>query len=300
MFSIQYELAALAAATCWAVTGMIAPAPAAHLGALAFNRLRQVFGTLFLALYVVASGAWQSLSWDIMPLLIISGLLGIFIGDSLLFTALNRLGPRRAGILFAFNAPLAALLGWSFLGETLSLTAVAGIAVTAAGIALAIVFGHRGRSAVGLETIQGSLAVGVAIGLGAALGQALGIIIARPLMQAGLDPFLASLVRVGVAAACLSVLLQMPIESVKQKAPLNGKIAAYTATVGFLGLGIGMTLLLFALSGGKTGIISTLSATTPVIILPMLWAKTGVRPAAGAWVGAGLVVVGMAMLFAGR
>jgi drug/metabolite transporter (DMT)-like permease len=132
MFSFHYELAALGAATCWALTGMIAPVPAAHLGALAFNRLRQVFGTLFLAVYVFASGAWQSLTWEMMPLLVISGLLGIFVGDSLLFTALNRLGPRRAGILFAFNAPLAALLGWNFLGETLSLTAVAGIAVTAA------------------------------------------------------------------------------------------------------------------------------------------------------------------------
>jgi drug/metabolite transporter (DMT)-like permease len=300
MFSLQYELAALGAATCWAFTGMIAPVPAAHLGALAFNRLRQVFGTLFLALYVMVSGVWHSLTWEMMPLLVISGLLGIFVGDSLLFTALNRLGPRRAGILFAFNAPLAALLGWGFLGETLSLTAITGIATTAGGITLAILFGHRGRTNVGLETIKGSLAVGVAIGLGAALGQALGIIIARPLMQAGLDPFLASLVRVGVAAACLSVLLQMPIESVKQKAPLNAKVTAYTAAVGLLGLGVGMTLLLFALSGGKTGIISTLSATTPVIILPMLWLKTGARPALGAWVGAGLVVFGMALLFAGR
>jgi hypothetical protein len=32
----------------------------------------------------------------------------------------------------------------------------------------------------------------------------------------------------------------------------------------------------------------------------MLWLKTGARPAIGAWVGAGLVVVGMALLFAGR
>jgi drug/metabolite transporter (DMT)-like permease len=298
--AIQYELAALGAATCWAMTGMIASIPAGHLGALAFNRLRQVFGTLFLALYVAVTGVWQTLSFDVIPLLVLSGLLGIFVGDSLLFTALNRLGPRRAGILFAFNAPMAAVLGWTLLGETLSWTAVIGIAVTAAGIALAILYGHRGKSAVGLEAIKGSLSLGVAIGLGAALGQALGIIIARPLMSAGLDPFLASVVRVGVAAMCLSVLLQLPFDVVKPKAALNWKITAYTAAVGFLGLGVGMTLLLFALSGGKTGVISTLSATTPVIILPMLWLKTGTRPAAGAWAGAGLVVVGMALLFLGR
>jgi len=58
-----------------------------------------------------------------------------------------------------------------------------------------------------------------------------------------------------------------------------------------------MTLLLYALSGGKVGIVSTLSATSPVIILPMLWLRTGERPAAGAWAGAALVVAGMALLF---
>ena len=295
-----HELAALAAATCWALTGVIASVPAGHLGALTFNRLRQVFGTLFLAAYVLATGTWTTLTWHVVPLLVLSGLMGIFVGDSLLFTALNRLGPRRAGILFAFNAPLAALLGWLLLGETLSWIAVSGIALTAAGIALAILFGHRGQATDGLEAVRGSLAVGVGIGLCAALGQAVGIIIARPLMVGGIDPFLASLVRVGVAAASLSVLLQLPLESVKARAPLTWKIAGYTATVGFLGLGVGMTLLLFALSGGKTGIISTLSATTPVIILPLLWLKTGDRPAAGAWAGAGLVVAGMALLFAGR
>jgi drug/metabolite transporter (DMT)-like permease len=295
-----YELAALAAATCWAVTGMIAPVPAGHLGALHFNRLRQVFGTLVLAILVSLNGTWNALTWEAVPALILSGMLGIFVGDSLLFTALNRLGPRRAGILFAMNAPMAALLSWIWLGETLDLTAVMGIGVTAAGVALAILFGNRGQVATGLEAIKGSLLVGVGIGLLAALGQALGIVIARPLMAGGLDPFAASLLRVGVAAACLSVVLQLPAETLKAKAALTWKIAAYTASVGFIGLGLGMTFLLFALSGGKTGIISTLSATTPVIILPMLWAKTGIRPAVGAWVGAGLVVVGMALLFLGR
>ena len=48
-----------------------------------------------------------------------SGLIGIFLGDTLLFFALRRLGPRRTGALFAMNAPMAALLGWAVLGEAL-------------------------------------------------------------------------------------------------------------------------------------------------------------------------------------
>lgn len=55
-----------------------------------------------------------------------------------------------------------------------------------------------------------------------------------------------------------------------------------------------MTLLVFALSGG---IVSTLSATSPVIILPLIWLRTGQRPSAGAWVGALIVIVGMGLIF---
>ncbi|MEP2706659.1 MAG: EamA family transporter, partial [Roseibium sp.] len=69
------------------------------------------------------------------------------------------------------------------------------------------------------------------------------------------------------------------------------------ALSGFLGMGVGMTLILFALSGGEVGIIATLSATTPAIMLPMMWWRTKEAPALGAWAGAFLVVVGCALLF---
>ena len=292
-----YELAALGAATCWALTGVISAGPANHLGALAFNRARQVFVTALLALYVLASGTWRELdAGDVGPLLL-SGFIGIFIGDTLLFATLNRVGPRRSGILFALNAPLAAILGWLVLGEELPGIAVFGIALTIAGVLLAILFGKRRSQLHQWEAVKGPLWIGVALGLLAATGQAVGSIIARPIMASGVDPFAASMLRVGIAALCLTVLIQLPIPAVKPKGALTLSIAAQTALTGILALAIGMTLLLYALSGGKVGIVSTLSATSPVIILPMLWLRTGELPAAGAWEGAAFVVAGMALLF---
>jgi drug/metabolite transporter (DMT)-like permease len=292
-----HEIAALGAAACWALTGLISAGPAGHLGALAFNRIRQVFVTGLLALLLLATGAWRELDAANVGPLVLSGIVGIFAGDTLLFAALNRVGPRRAGILFALNAPIAALLGWLLLGETLPTIAVVGVLLTVGGVVLAILFGKRRAQLHQWEAIKGPLWIGVGLGLGAALGQALGSIIARPIMATGLDPFAASLVRVGIAAFCLSVLIQLPIPAVKPKGPLTLRVAALTALTGILALGIGMTLLLFALSGGKVGIVSTLSATSPVMILPMLWLRTGERPAAGAWAGAVLVVAGMALIF---
>ena len=235
----------------------------------------------------------------VVPLLL-SGFIGIFIGDTLLFAALNRIGPRRAGILFALNAPLAAVLGWLVLDEKLPLLALAGVALSCTGVILAILFGKRKGQAHVWESVKGPLWIGVALGLGAALGQAIGSIIARPVMATGIDPFAASMLRVGIAAVGLSLLMQLPLQSVKTQGPMTLKILGLTAFTGVLALGLGMTLLLFALSGGKVGIISTLSATSPVLILPLLWLRTGERPAAGAWGGAILVVAGMALMFAGR
>lgn len=292
-----HELAALGAATCWALTGIISAGPAGHLGAPAFNRLRQIFVTAMLALYVLATGSWRELeAANVLPLLA-SGFIGIFIGDTLLFATLNRVGPRRSGILFALNAPIAAILGWLLLGETLTMKALAGMALVVAGVLLAILFGKRRAQLHQWETVKGPLWIGVALGLGAATGQAIGSIIARPVMETGIDPFVASMLRVGIAAAFLTVMIQLPIPALKPKNPLTWKVAIMTALTGILALAIGMTLLLFALSGGKVGIVSTLSATSPVIILPLLWLRTGERPAAGAWAGAALVVAGMGLIF---
>ena len=216
-----HELAALGAAACWAMTGVLAPGPIAHLGALAFNRWRQVFAVLMFAAVVAASGTWRQFDAATVAPLVLSGLIGIFLGDSLLFTAVGRLGPRRAGVLFALNAPIAALLGWLVLGETLSAVAVAGIALTVAGVALAILYGRGSAPGHAWEVVKGSLLIGAAAGLGAATGQATGSLIARPVMAAGFDPFAASLLRVVVAAAGLTLLARLPHRGADAAAPAD-------------------------------------------------------------------------------
>ena len=137
-----YELAALGAATCWALSSLISAGPAGHLGAPAFNRLRQIFVAVLLGVYVGVTGNWQQLNAQNIPPILLSGLIGIFIGDTLLFASLNRVGPRRSSILFAMNAPLAAILGWIVLGEALVPQAILGVALTFVGVAMAIYFGN--------------------------------------------------------------------------------------------------------------------------------------------------------------
>lgn len=292
-----YELAAIGAAISWALTGLMVAPPLNRLGAFAFNFYRQSFTTLVLALIVVFGGLWHGSQWSHVAPLVLSGFIGIFLGDTLLFAAIARLGPRRAGALFALNAPLAAILGWAILGETLRPIAWGGVFLCAAGVGLAVL-GRPGRSGNhSFEEVRGNIAIGILLGVIAAMAQAVGSLIARPVMAEGFDPFTGSLVRVATAAVCLGLLSAMPLRIVKPKGKLNGSQFMLLAGSGILAMVIGMSLLLFALQGGKVGIVSTLSALSPVFILPGLWIITGARPSATSWAGALIAVIGMALIF---
>ena len=292
-----YELAALGAAICWAVTGILSQSAAQALGPFGFNRLRQAMVAVMLGVIVLATGRWHGIAADDLWRLSLSGVIGIFLGDTLLYVALIRLGPRRAGALFALNAPMAAVMGWLFLGEALSPLAALGVALSTVGVAMAVL-GRAGRSGGHrFEAVRGSVWIASGYGLLAAAGQALGSLIARPVMAQGFDPYAASLIRVSVAVACLILLMALPIRAVQPLARPTSRVILLSALSGLIAMVIGMTLLMFALQGGKVGIVSTLSALSPVLILPVLWAMTGARPSATSWAGALIAVAGMALIF---
>jgi drug/metabolite transporter (DMT)-like permease len=290
-----HELAALGTATCWATTGIIASDAIRALGAFHFNLIRQVFVALLLAGIVLVSGALGLPGWDVMAVLAASGVVGILLGDTLNFAAVGRLGPRRAGAVFALNAPMAACLGWLVLGEKLGAQAWTGVAITVAGVALAIL-GRPAEGAHRLEEVRGRFRMGVLFGLGAALGQATGTLIARPYMAGGLDPYVGSLIRVGASGVAMGMMAALPFAPRRPRA-VTGRVLALTAATALIGLLLGMTLFLYALQGSQTGIIATLSAMSPVIILPLLWLRTGQRPSGKSWAGAALAVAGLALIF---
>lgn len=290
-----HELAALGTATCWATTGIIASDAIRALGAFHFNLLRQGFVTMILAGVVLATGSLTLPGPEGIALLALSGIVGILLGDTFNFAAVGRLGPRKAGAVFALNAPMAAILGWLILGERLGWQAGLGIVVTISGVALAIL-GRPGEGAHRFEMLRGRFRTGLMFGLCAALGQAAGALVARPYMAGGLDPYLGSLLRVGASGLTMGFVAALPFAP---PAPSVWSRSALilTAATALIGLFLGMTLFLFALQGSQTGIIATLSATSPVIILPLLWLRTGQRPSAKSWTGAALAVLGLALIF---
>src|SRR5215470_3489342 len=105
------------------------------IGGTEANFWRLTCATLFLSIWAYGFGI--GLGGEAFPVFLLSGILGIGLGDVALFQALPRLGSRLSLLLVqCLTAPFAALLEWGWLGTTLShrqmlygLTILTGVAI---------------------------------------------------------------------------------------------------------------------------------------------------------------------------
>jgi len=293
---LRPELLALAAALCWAVGSLFSARAASRMGTIGFNRWRLVFACSMLWLAVGIGGRWSPLAWSDAALLALSGLVGICVGDTALFACMNRLGPRRSGVLFACHALFSALLAWWFLGETLWGAALVGSVLLVSGVMVAVLWGRRVTETHVWEATRGRLLVGVALGLTAALCQALATLMLKPLMAAGVDAVAGSAVRLSAALALHLALRAVRYAPAQLSAPLQLADLRNTFFSAAIAMGLGMTLILLALQHGQANLVGMFSSVSPVLLLPMLWVAYRARPATGAWWGAGMAVAGTALI----
>ena len=107
------------------------------IGGVEANFWRLTCATLFLSVWAFTGGA--GVSGAGFPLFLLSGLIGIGIGDAGLFQALPRLGSRLSLLIIqCLTAPIAALIEWLWLGTTLGPTEIVGALVILAGVGVAI------------------------------------------------------------------------------------------------------------------------------------------------------------------
>ena len=297
---MPFQVAALLAASSWAVGGLIAAEPSRLLGGPRFVRLRMVYVTVALSLIGLLVGGWGTVeSGDWVPLAI-SGFVGLALGDAALFEAFSRLGPRRTGMLFTANAPIAAVLSAIIFEEEFGFLGVLGTIFVVAGVSLAIAYGTRPGQSHTWEEVRGSLWVGVTFGLLGALGQSVAVLVADPVFDGTLDPWAGAAVRAVVGTAGLFALRPWFERRSNSRPPVTFTLRLWVLVLisGTLGMVVGKTLMLIALEGGPPGLVSILVAVAPVIQLPTIWLVTRDLPPGGAWLGALLAVAGTAMVLA--
>jgi drug/metabolite transporter (DMT)-like permease len=280
----------LAAAAAFAASAMLIDSVSGRVGPLQLSRWQMSLAFLMTAAISLALGGWRSLDHEMVLWLTASSASGIMIGSLTYIATIQYTGPRISALLFTTASPFALGLGIGFRGEAVSTLQAAGVGLIVAGIALAVMGPQQDEGAQSPRPLR----FGITLGLLTSLGQATGSLLARPAMLAGADPVAAMAVRSGTGAAFFILLLLLPVLRPAALPSFTGiRQIGLSALVGMV---VGMSLLMAALARGDVGIVTTLSSTTPILILPMVWVVHRRFPGPFAWVGAGLAVAGTALI----
>lgn len=299
-------LPSLLTVALFALSAVAGERTARYWGSERGNLLRLFLATLIMGAVTLAFFP-ASLEPATYHWLFLSGMIGFGFGDIALFLAYVRIGSRLTILLNLCTAPLwSALLEAVWLGNRLTAPEAAAGAVILAGVAMAILSREAGNS-----PRMGSRWVGVLCGLGAGCGQGLGAVISRKAFETAhaasidLNGFSAAAQRVsGGFATTLVVVLILRFLAKSERAPAatvspSVKWNWLLATT-FCGPILGVSCFQWALVEWKAGVVTAITATTPIAMIPLAMAFDGERPRAMSLAGAAIAVGGVLLLLAAK
>jgi drug/metabolite transporter (DMT)-like permease len=290
LLSFRGELAALSAAVIWAFASVIYTRVGKQLSPLLLNLVK---GLIAIALLLITLQFRHALFPTVSPTavgwLLLSGAIGIGVGDTAYFQALNDIGPRRTLILESLSPALSAGCAWLFLQERLPLSAGLGIGLTIAGIMLVVSEGGRDRPEPRHQWQRGVLC-----GLVAALGQAGGAVLSRAAVGGStIDPLWSTLIRLlaGVGILLIGLLVQQrwqhpsgPVLPPALQSLRSPRFFSLVASTAFASTYLGIWLQQISLKYTATGIAQALSSTSPLFVTAIalsLGEKVSARAIAG-------------------
>ncbi|TMP83764.1 EamA family transporter [Pseudoalteromonas phenolica] len=260
------EIAAISAAIVWASSTIIYKRFSHHLSPLQLNVSKGIIACtlMLLILLIMPSSPFPQLasSW---AWLIVSGILGIAIGDSAYFAALRNIGPARTLVIESLAPAIAGVLNIVLLGVWLNSLAWLGIFITTMGVLIAIKPKHP------LPSVEQSIYIkGVAFALIAATCQAAGMVMSKGAMNAEqIGSLWAAFIRLfsgTLAVACVVAVLKD--QHLKQAITLQGisqKHWLFAAV--FFGTFIGLWLQLISVKHTDPAIAQTIFATAPLMVM---------------------------------
>lgn len=291
------ETAALTAAFLWSVSSMLwrkveLPASAMNLG-------KNLLGLALMLMHIgITTIVTQQPAFTASPnsigLLILSGLVGVAIGDTLFLRSLQILGPRIALMMATTSPVFSVVLGMVFLRERLLVIDFMGILLTVAG--LVVVLTDKAAAKEAPKIFPGTLATGVWCGVTGAFCQSAGGVLSRAGSQdcSGLE---AAIYRVSVGAIVITLYylsrkeLANSVRQILRTQTIRLLIPATT-----IGTWMGIWLCQIAYKHSDVAIAQTLLSTCPLFAVPIIWIYDRQRLSIRGLLGTVIAVVGVAIV----
>ncbi len=292
--SVAGGFAALAAAFLWAWASIWFTRLGQHLPVLQINLIKGLLAvTLLTMILYLRGGTLAALPAAPLGLLMVSGVIGITLGDTAYLKALQYLGPRRTLLLANLAPPMVGIIAWAFLDEGLPLRAWIGIFLTMSGVTWVI-----------LERTQQDensldLRKGVLFGFLAALSQSIAVVLSRAVLtRSPIDALQSTILRLAPAILLLALWSLGRRQSLINLRAFSSqpRLAYWMIMATLLGTVLAMWLQQVAIGLTEVGIVQTLLSTSPVFILPVV-AFQGEKLTTRAIGGAFLAMIGVSLLY---
>ncbi len=292
------ELVAVVASFLWSATAIAFTAAGRRVGSQAVNFARLPLGVLCLvAAHVILRGSlWPQATFSARLWLALSGVIGLAVGDGFLFWSYEKIGPRRALLMLATAPAFTVVIAWLWLGEALSLTALMGIVIIIAGVAMATL-GRPATEGVFANLPPKVLRAGLVAGLAAGVCQGVGATLAKAGMEQ-LDPLGATVLRMAWGTLAMTAVALFSGRLLPWIGAWRDRRAMWPLLAGVVMgpfLGVWFSLIAFKLT--STGVAVALTGTVPITILPFSAVFHRDRPSRLALMGTVIAVAGGAILF---
>jgi drug/metabolite transporter (DMT)-like permease len=196
------EILALASAVAWAIAVVLFRVSGRRIHPIGLNLGKNLLALVLIlpTLLVLSEPLAPAVPLGTVGLLLLSGILGIAVSDTLFFHALNRLGASLTAIVDCFYSPFVIALSFVLLGERLTLLQLAGAALVVSAV---LTLSKEGK----IEKLpRKDLAAGIVYGILAMFFVAFGIVMVKPVLGA-VSVFWATFVRIAGGTIALAVLV---------------------------------------------------------------------------------------------
>lgn len=294
------EIAAIGAAIVWACATWIYGQFVHRFSAMQLNIIKGLVASVMMLLVMPLIPMPEfELSANHFWILVISGIIGIAIGDSAYFAALKRIGANKTLLLESLAPPLSGVLALMFLGAALTLQSWLGVVITTLAVTFVV---FQPSNSVSDDSTNQAQWSGIGYGLVASVCQASGVVISHYALVAGdIPPLLGALIRLTIGVFAVMIIIPFvenkPYSSIKRDLWEMTKLdKLWLLSAIFVGTFLALWLQQIALKNANPAIAQTLIATSPVFIL-VIYALKGEKVSKQSLIGTLAAVGGISLFF---
>jgi len=270
------EILSLITAVVWAVAVILFKKSGESVHPIALNFYKNLLAILLLlpTMFFFGGGLSAGLGASEYAMLLISGALGIGLADTFFFKSLNLLGAGLSAVVDCLYSPSIIILSFFWLGESLSLLQMIGLAMIISAVLTV------SRSDKNGHISRRDLLRGIFWGALAMATMAVGIVMIKPLLATAPFLWLTQLRLVGGMLVLAVIILFYPGRREIMMPRLNRRAFVYLIGGSFLGAYLAMMLWLAGMKFTKASIAAALNQTSNIFIfiLAALLLKEPITP----------------------